>query len=42
MRKTFIIQDQKILIDLTIMQKLDLKLFMKQNKMNLKEQDLKY
>ena len=42
MFKTFIIQDKKILIYLTIMQKLDLKLFMKQNKMKPKEQDLKY
>ena len=39
MFKTFIIQDKKILIYLTIMQKLDLKLYMTQNKMKPKEED---
>ena len=39
MFKTFIIQDKKILTYLTIMQKLDLKLYMKQNKMKPKEED---
>ena len=35
-------RDKKILIYLMIMQKLDLKPFINQNKMKLKEQDLKY
>ena len=34
-----ITRDKKLLIYLTIMQKLDLKLFTNQNKMKLKEQD---
>ena len=38
MLKIFMIQDKKLSIYLMIMQKLDLKLFMKQNR----EQDLKY
>ena len=36
------IRDKKLLIYLMIMRKLDLKLFTNQNKMKLKEQDLKY
>ena len=40
--KIFIIQDKELLIYLMIIQKLDLKPFMKQTKMELKEQDLKY
>ena len=35
-------RDKKILIYLMIMQKLDLKLFTNENKMKLKEKDLKY
>ena len=42
MFKIFIIQDKKLVISLTAIQKLDLKLFMKQNNTKLKEQDLKY
>ena len=42
MFKVFIIQDKKLLIYLTIMQQLELKLFMKQDKMKPKEQDLKF
>ena len=36
------IQDKKLLIYLIITQKLDLKLFTNQNKIKLKEKDLKY
>ena len=36
------IRDKKLLICLMIIQKLDLKPFTNQNKMKLKEQDLKY
>ena len=42
MLKIFMTRDKKLLIYLMIMQKLDLKLFTNQNKMKLKEQDLKY
>ena len=35
-------RDEKILIYLMIMQKLDLKPFTNQNKMKLREKDLKY
>ena len=42
MLKTFRIQDKKLLIYLTIIPKLNVKLFMKQKKMKLKEQDLEY
>ena len=41
MLKIFIIQGKKLLIDLTIIEELDLKLFMRQIKNNI-EQDLKY
>ena len=40
--KAFIIQDKELSIYLMIIQTLDLELFMKQNKVKLKEQDLKY
>ena len=42
MLKIFIIQDKKLVISLTTIQKLDLKLFMRQNNTKPKEQDLKY
>ena len=42
MLEIFIIQDKKLSIYLLIMQKLDLKLFTKQNKTKKQEQDLKY
>ena len=41
MLKIFIIQDRQLLIYLMITQKLDLNLFIDQNEMKLKEQDLK-
>ena len=42
MLEIFMTRDKKVLIYLMIMQKLDLKPFTNQNKMKLKEQDLKY
>ena len=42
MLEIFVIQDKKLSIHLTIMQKLNLKLFTKQNKTKQQEQDLKY
>ena len=41
MLKIFIIQDRQLLIYLMITQKLDLNLFIDQNMMKLKEQELK-
>ena len=42
MFKIFMTQDKKLLIYLIVTQKLDLKLFTNQNKMRLREKDLKY
>ena len=42
MLEIFMTRDIKLLIYLTINQKLDLKPFTNQNKMKLKEKDLKY
>ena len=42
MFKIFKTQDKKLLIYLIVTQKLDLKLFTNQNKMRLREKDLKY
>ena len=42
MLKIFMTQDKKLLIYLIVTQKLDLKLFTNQNKMRLREKDLKY
>ena len=42
MLKTFMTQDKKLLIYLIVTQKLDLKLFTNQNKMRLREKDLRY
>ena len=42
MLKIFMIRDKKLLIYLIITQKLNLNLFIDQNIMKLKEQDLKY
>ena len=42
MLKIFMTQDRKLLIYLIVTQKLDLKLFTNQNKMRLREKDLKY
>ena len=42
MFKIFVIQDKKSSIYLMIVQKLDMKLFMNQKRINQKEQDLKY
>ena len=42
MLKIFVIRDKKLLIYSMIIQELDLKLFTNQNKIKLKEQDVKY
>ena len=42
MLKIFMTQGRKLLIYLIVTQKLDLKLFTNQNKIKLKEKDLKY
>ena len=42
MLEIFMTRDKKLLIHLMIIQKLDLKLFTNQNKMRLREKDLKY
>ena len=42
MLKVFVIRDKKLSIYLMIMQELDLKLFIKQNRTKQQEQDLKY
>ena len=42
MFKIFMTQDTKLLIYLIVTQKLNLKLFTNQNKMRLREKDLKY
>ena len=42
MLKIFMTPDKKILIYLIVTQKLDLKPFTNQNKMRLREKDLKY
>ena len=42
MLEIFMTQDRELLIYLMIIQKLDLKPFTNQNKMKLKEKDLKY
>ena len=42
MLKIFVIRDKKLLIYSMIIQELDLKLFKNQNKIKLKEQDVKY
>ena len=42
MLKIFMTQGRKLLIYLIVTQKLDLKLFTNQNKIKLKEEDLKY
>ena len=42
MLKTFMTQGKKLLIYLIVTQKLDLKPFTNQNKMRLREQELKY
>ena len=42
MFKIFMIRDKKLLIYLIITQKLNLNLFIDQNKMKLREKDLKY
>ena len=42
MLNIFMTQDKKLLIYLIVTQKLDLELFTNQNKIKLKEKDLKY
>ena len=42
MLKVFVIRDKKLSIYLMIMQELDLKLFIKQNRTKQQERDLKY
>ena len=42
MLKIFVIRDKKLLIYSMIIQELDLKLLTNQNKIKLKEQDVKY
>ena len=42
MLKIFVIRDKKLFIYSMIIQELDLKLFTNQNKIKLKEQDVKY
>ena len=42
MLKVFVVRDKKLSIYLMIMQELDLKLFIKQNRTKQQEQDLKY
>ena len=42
MLKIFMTRDKKLLIYLIVTQKLDLKLFTNQNKIKLKEKDLRY
>ena len=42
MLKIFIIENKKLSIYLTIVQKLDQKLFINQNRMNQKVKDLRY
>ena len=42
MLKIFMTQGKKLLIYLIVIQKLDLKLFTNQNKMRVREKDLKY